>query len=209
MHRPGPGQDRGRHQDCGDRRRDGVRIERLDPLAIRHHAADRVAGLKPGGARRRQRQHRGIEGVAERRQDVEGHIVPGVLLDIRRDAHDRAGDRDPLHLRPDHVPEHGAGAGFLRRDVDAHAGRRDAEHRGLRDDPDDAGGQRNAHDPAERTHVCQQPANDPGIAGLRPGAARGAGGHCAGRHAGASRNRRPPAGVALLSSSCLVRIMPA
>ena len=182
-----PGQDDSRHEDGRNGRCDSVGIERLDSLAIRHHPADCVARLKLGGARGRQRQHRVVETVAECRQDVERHVMPGVLFDIGSDTDDGAGYRDPLHLREDHIPCHYAR--LVGRYVDSHAGRRDAEHGRLRDDLDHTRGQRNTHDPGKRPHVGHQPPNDPRVARFL--------------------HHFVPGRPARLSSSCLVRIMPA
>ena len=108
--RVAPCQYRGGHQDGGHGGRDGVGVEGLDALAVGHHAAYGIAGLQLGGAGGGEGQHAVEEAVAERGQDVEGDIVAGVLLDIRRHADDRAGYGDPFHLVEDGVP--GDGAGF-------------------------------------------------------------------------------------------------
>ena len=171
-----------------------MRIEGLDPFAIGHDPADGVSRVQFRRASRRKRQHGVVEDVAKRRQDPERDVVARVLLGVRSNSDNRSRYRDPLHLREDHVPLNGAG--FVRCNVNSHAGGGNAKHSGLGNDLDDAGGQRNAHGPAERPHVAQQPPNDPRVA--RPRGVRDA--LAPATHAGAS---------ARLSSSFLVRIMPA
>ncbi len=126
---PAPDQDEGRHVERGNRRRDGVCVERFDALTVGHYPTNSLAGLQFRGFCRRQRHHRIKKSVPERHQDMEGDVMAGVHLDVRGDCNHGAHQCDPAHLGPHHFPVNDTGHRVVH--VDPDTGCRNSQHRRL------------------------------------------------------------------------------